>query len=185
MHEGAELADCLFVPTEGKLRIESKALGLVLELARARGLTGEQAVRAAIAEGFPTPKAQRLLENLRRLLCAACREQAARLGDGGGEAGEVERARLEREEIPARTSLQRGGLRAKRLAEPRDVHLKALCGLLRRLVRPQLVHQALSRDDLVRACQQEGEKRPLLARREPHRASVDERLHRPEDAKLD
>ena len=64
------------------------------------------------------------------------------------------------------------------------MHLQALRGLLRRLLRPQLVDQTLPQDDLVSASQQDREQRALLPAGQGQRAPVQEDFHRPQDAVL-
>jgi hypothetical protein len=58
-------------------------------------------------------------------------------------------------------------------------------GGFRRLLTPELVDQAVARDDLVRPHEQDGEQRTLMRAADPEPAPVSEHLERAEDAELE
>ena len=94
----------------------------------------------------------------------------------------IERAWLDMQQVavPARFE----SAVSQDLAQLGDVDLDALRRFRRRLLAPELVDQAVDRDDLVRVHQQRGQERALLRRPERDRAARLEGLDRPEDAEL-
>ena len=74
--------------------------------------------------------------------------------------------------------------RPERLAELRDVDLKRLLRRLRRLVLPERLDQAVSRDDLVRMEKQESEERTLLGAADVEDLPVLDDLEWSEDTEL-
>ena len=98
------------------------------------------------------------------------------------EARDVELARLDSGDVSGRTGHDHGlaaGL-SQSFAQLGDVDLHDLRGRRRRLVAPELVDQAVSRNDLVRAQQQDGEQRPLLRSSERQDTSTVSDLERAE-----
>ena len=74
---------------------------------------------------------------------------------------------------------------AECFAELRDVDMDAVEGACGRLVLPEGVDQAVRRDDLGAAQEEDREKRALLARSDLERLSARERLEGTEDAELE
>lgn len=70
----------------------------------------------------------------------------------------------------------------KHVPEPRDVHGHAVLGRRRRPGSPQLVHEALERNDLACSEQQRRDKGELLPAAEVERTIPDLGLERAEDA---
>src|SRR5262245_15983374 len=73
---------------------------------------------------------------------------------------------------------------SQRLAKLRDVHLDDLGSGRRRTVAPELLDQAIGRDDLVAVKEQKGEHRTLLRSAEGDLTPLRGDLERPEDPKL-
>ena len=73
---------------------------------------------------------------------------------------------------------------AEDLPQAGDVVLHRVDGGLRRLEAPELVDQAVDRNNLVRVGEQEGEQRPLPAASKRDRHAVVENLERAEDPEL-
>jgi hypothetical protein len=71
------------------------------------------------------------------------------------------------------------------LAQRRHIDLHELGRRRRRALAPQLVDDPVARHDLVRVEQQQREQRPLLRRPELDRRTVDHRLERAKQPKLD
>ena len=73
---------------------------------------------------------------------------------------------------------------SERLAELRDVDLNALYGLRGRAAVPEVLDQAIARDDLVGVQEEQREQPPLLGGAERDRTTLVDDLERPEDAEL-
>ena len=121
-------------------------------------------------------------ERERRLRVAA-REEAARLPGPLLEAGQVEVAGVELEQVAARTRPDHVCLR-QRAAQAGDVHLQRLRGVGGRRLRPEQLDQAAGGDDVVRVQEQERQQRPLLSASELDLACGPLDLERSEDPEL-
>jgi hypothetical protein len=128
------------------------------------------------------PHAERLAEDAGSLVGRARRQQRSATLEPGLEAIEIERALVQRQPVPARSRLD--DTVAERLPQLGDVDLHRLDRPRRRPLRPQLVDQPGRRNDLVRAQQQQCEKRTSLGRAERDLAALLPYHHRTEDAEL-
>ena len=79
---------------------------------------------------------------------------------------------------------EQGGTGAERLAKPRNARLQRRCARLGRLAGPQLLQQAVRRDDLVRVEEQEREQVSLARAGQRHEAVTVENLERAEDPEI-
>jgi hypothetical protein len=70
------------------------------------------------------------------------------------------------------------------LAQARDMHLDDLRCARWRFVRPEVVDQAIGRDDLVRVEQEQGENGALLAAADIEHSLTFEHLEGPQDSKV-
>ena len=98
------------------------------------------------------------------------------------EAREVELVALDADHVAGRAGDDPVG--AEGLAELRDVVLDRVQRLLGRAHSPELVDQAVGRDDLVRAGEQQGEQRSLALTPECKRAVGVDHLQGPKDPEL-
>ena len=135
-----------------------------------------------LGERRPAPQVERVREELGRAVRVAGLERRAPLGPEPGEPGEVERLRLDRDEVAGRLRPER--LRGQRLAQLRDVDLHHLRRGPGRLVAPEVVHEPVDRDGPVRVQEEPGEERTRLAAAERDRLAVLDRLEGPQQPEL-
>ena len=98
------------------------------------------------------------------------------------EAPQVERVRLDLDQVAGRTGDE--DVRREHLAEVRDVRLEDVDRCLGRLLAPELVDQAIARDDLVRSGEEERKQRALPRAAQGERVPAVDCLERPEDPEL-
>src|SRR5436190_19417111 len=102
----------------------------------------------------------------------------------------IEATRLDAEQVAARAGHEEGAgfplppARLERLAELRDVDLERAHRRRRRPRAPEVVDEAIGRDDPVRVQQEDRKERPLLGRCERDTTTVVADLQWPEDAEL-
>ncbi len=153
--EPLQLRDELGVPAELEIGVDA-----LLECGNAllfeAGALGARERCVELGERRPAPERERLAEHIRRL----GRRLVPRPCDGGLEAIEIELALAHPNQVAAGLGDDR--VAAERLAELRDVHLNRGRGGLGRLLAPELVDQALTRDGLVRVQEQKAEEAALL-----------------------
>ena len=141
------------VTPERKLRFDQLLVGAEPLVLEAGDFGLEKGRLRKICERRPAPKPERLTNQLCRTGGVPA---AARLGgfrDQRPESLSVELAGRERDRIAGATGLdpspRRASVIAERPAQPGDVHLHALRRARRRLVGPEVVHDAVERDRLV------------------------------------
>src|SRR5207244_2870545 len=126
------------------------------------------------------PERERFPQRLGSLLGIAGGEFRPAFLEQPSKAVAVELARLDTKHVAVPAGQEDSVTGAvQRLAQPRDVHLNDLRGARRRLVRPELVDQAVARYDLVRVQKQEGENSALLAAAHIEHALLVEHFERP------
>ena len=86
---------------------------------------------------------------------------------------------VELELVPGRAGGEHG---PERLPELRDVDLNGMRGRLRRVARPERLHEAIDRDDAARLERERGEERPRLRASERHGRSRSPDVDRAEEA---
>jgi hypothetical protein len=162
--ERLELAHKLSVLARGEIGVDpllERAEAQLLELRRVclrERLVGE------VGQRRPAPQRERLAQ----LRGRGGGIGAGRLRDQRLKAGQVELGRLDVERVAGRGGHQPAI--AELLAHARDVDLDALRHRGRRRVTPDLVHEALGRDDVVGVQQQHRQHGALLAPAERERA---------------
>ena len=147
---------------------------LLLEAAALGGR--ERAVE--LCKGDTPPERERLPEPFRRL----GRSRTARAGNSVLEAHEVELPVLEPHRVPGR--LRDDHISPEHFAELRDVHLDSRRCRLRRLVAPELVDQAVTRNGLVGTEEQERQEPALLGATQLEGPAFVLDFQRSEDAEL-
>jgi hypothetical protein len=135
-----------------------------------------------LGERRPSPQRKRLTQGVRGALRVTSGQSVPTLADEPLEALEVERIRLGAHPIAGGARLD--ALTAERLPQLRDVHLEGRARSLRRLVSPNLVDQAIARDDAVRVQEEESQERALLPPAERYEPTVLLGLERAKDAEL-
>ena len=143
------------------------------DLALGEGLEGE------VGKGRASRERERFLEELElaRGLCALglC-EQAL-------EAAEVELLTVDAQDITGRAGDEHVG--PEQLAQPHDEVVEGARGGSRRLLSPELLDEAIVRDDLARTDEEKPEERPLLVPTEGERPLRCDDLERPENPEVD
>src|ERR687898_1021099 len=182
-HQRFELADQRRVLAEREVRLDSvleRGQPVLLQLRRralGKYLEGEILERAA------APQCKRLAESIARVLRPPGTQRLPGLGDERVEAVEVELSKARPQQIAV--PLRHEQAVAERLAQIRHVDLNRFGAGRGRPLPPQLVDQAISRDDLAAVKQQDGEHGPLL-RTPQHQPPVAlDGLKRSQDPKLD
>ena len=135
-----------------------------------------------VGQGRPAPQRQGGAERLRRPGGRARGKRRVALVDVALEAVEVARVGLDLQHVAGRAGDEHAG--HEHLAQGGHVDLDELGRGGRRPLAPQLVHDPVARDDLVRAQQQQRQQRALLGRAEQDGHTVDRRLERPQQPKL-
>ena len=134
-----------------------------------------------VGERLAAPQRERLAQQLRRFLGMAVFERACTVRREPLEPVQVERARIDTEQIPGIACLD--GALAECLAKLRDIALQDVGGGVRRVVAPDRVDQPVRGHHLSRVEEQDGEHRALPGA-QACRATVDHRLDRPEHPEL-
>jgi hypothetical protein len=171
-HERLELPDELGVTARLQVGVHTVLERGEPQALESGDLRSREVLVREVCERRPTPHRERLAKPSRRAL----RGRFARLGNDLLEARAVELVRLDAQQV-ARLARDESPL-AELLAQARDVDLDALGRRARRPLRPQVIDQPRSRDDLVRMQQQDREQRALLSRPEVQRAPVLDHLQR-------
>ena len=175
--QGLELRDDTNVLAELELRGELLLERLEPQLFQPGDLGGERGLVREVGQRAASPEPERLGQDPTRGL--------GLMAVGTGLAEHV----LEEESIHLaafRPQAVAGGARLDRVArergtDPRDVHSERGPGILREIIPPERIDQALRRDDLVRLEYEVGEHDPLLRASERDRAVLPGDLERPQD----
>jgi hypothetical protein len=177
--EHFELPNELTVPTQGEVCLDAQLERSQAKLLEAKDLRLDERLAREVGESRPAPEAERIVEQSRSLvgLGLLC------LLDELLEAEEVELVGCDPDQISGITGDERLA-RAKRLPQPRDVELERVGGGPGRTRSPELVDEAIVRDDLVRTSQQNGEKRPLSRSAERQQTPFVDDLERSQDPEL-
>ena len=181
-HKRLHLADEIRVTAEREIGLDALLERHEPQLLEARDRRlGERLVRE-VGKRLPTPQRERRAQEPCRLLRVAGRACSARAIELALEARDVELVRLDSGDVPGWTGRDHGlaaGL-SQSFTQLGDVDLDDLRGRRRRLVAPELVDQAVNRNDLVRPQQEDGEQRTLLRSSERQDTSTVSDLERAE-----
>jgi hypothetical protein len=112
------------------------------------------------------------------------RRRIACPGQQRGEALHVHRVPRHLQEVAGGPGDDHGCGRTERLAQPGDVGLQRVAGILGRPLAEQVVDQPVERDDAAAAQQQRGQQPPLPRPGHPDRPTGYPDLQRPQDAEL-
>ncbi len=138
--------------------------------------------RVEVRQRRPAPERERLREQRRCTLRIAVGKRLAPLSREPLEAAEVDFATVELEDVAG--SAGEDTVRAKRLPQPRDVALQGGRCRLGGTIAPDVVDQAVARDDLVRMQDEQRQERALLRPAQRRDAAVVFDLERAEDPEL-
>jgi hypothetical protein len=177
--EAFELRDELAAETLLEVGVHASLQHVQAALVEAPDLRLGERLEAELGEGRAAPEGERLPKE---------RRAAVRALEGCGrrellEAAGVRRVGGDPEHV---TGLPRGEhVRRQQLADLRDEVLERRRRGARRRLAPELVHEAVDRDDLVRVDQEEGEEGALLLPAERDRPAVADDLERTEDPEIE
>ncbi len=157
--------------------------GSQVQLLEACDLVLREGLEGKVRERRSAPESECCAERLRGVLGLARGEKLSTLDELTLEAGGVELFALESEEVPVTAGLQAAV--PERPAQPRDVDVDAVRRARRRAFPPQHVDQALRRDHLAGAQEEERKERPLLAGADVELPPELGHLERAEDAVLE
>ena len=155
-HQRLELTDEPRMAPRGQLGVHARLEGLEPQLLDAGDLGLRERLIGEVAERRAAPQIQRLTQLARRPLGVG----HARLADQAFEACHVKLGAVDAQDVARRTRHQ--AALPEHLAQPRHVELDALGRGRRRRRAPEIVEQAVDRDDLVGVQQKHRQQRPLL-----------------------
>ena len=172
------------VAAESELGLGQQLEGRGAQVVKARDLALGEGLEGQVRQRPPAPQRERLLERRRRPRRAARGQLAAAFPDQPLEAPRVELLRVELERVAV---LAGGDLLAapQRPPQPRDVDLDGLGRRRRRLLAPQLIHQAVTAERLPGVQEQHRQERPLPRAADRHHTVAVDDLQWPEDAEFD
>jgi hypothetical protein len=176
--ERLQLAHQLGMVTERVVGIDAVLQRRQPDFVQACDLPTREGLVFQIGKGRPAREGERLAQQPGRRRGSG----AARLVDERFEAVEVQLPGLYREHISRRLGAKNP--RGQDAAQVRDMHLQRLAGRLRRAIAPQLVDEAVGRDDLVAMQEQDRQEPPLLGRAEANRAPFVDDLQRAKDSEV-
>jgi hypothetical protein len=159
------------VTTERKLGLDSILGGRQPQLLEPGGLDPSEWSIGEIDERGPAPQRERFAQLLSRLRGVACREVGPCLLDDALEPIRVQLPGLDAKQVAGTAGDEQLGLQEP--AQLRDAVLDDLGRCRRRIALPELVNQAIARDDLV-CMQQENRQQLALA----HSAQLDRTISR-------
>ena len=177
--ERLQLGHELGVPAEGEVGLAAQLERVQPELLEAPRLGLGEGLGDHVGQRRAAPERQRLAQEPR----GGRRRGVLGLGHERLEAAQVEVVAAEPEDVARLLRLDRVR-RRERLAQLRDVVLQRVRRVGRRCGAPQLVDQAVDRDDLVGARDQEREERPLPRSADADRTAPVDDLQGSEDAEL-
>ena len=141
-----------------------------------------EALVGEVRERRASPQRQRVAEPPRRVGRQAASKQAPPLVHQPLEAVEIERIRLDLNDVAGRSGRQH--LLRKRFAQSRDVDAQCGGGSLGRVLAPELVDQPVGGNDLVGMEEEQGEEGTWLGAAQGYLAAVVPRLERSQDPEL-
>lgn len=183
-----ELGDEAEVSGERELGVDPLLDRCETELLQPLGFDPRKSLELEIGERPPTPE---LLGCAERDRCGGWIAAGKRLAAFRGQPLEplqVELPRLDPEQVAGRPRDQTGLVRRQRaqeLAKPRDVVVEGVLGRVQALVGEELADQPLTRDDAIRAEQEEREQPALLRSTGVDHLSVQANRERTKDAELE
>ena len=147
-HQCLELPDQLVVTPEREISVEPELDRYQPDLLEPGDRRLGEALIGEIRQRWTSPEREGVAEPLRRVGRQAASEQAPSLVHEALEAVEIERIRLDPDDVAGRSGRQH--VPRKRLAQSRDVDPQRGGGVLGRVVAPELVDQPVGGNDLVR-----------------------------------
>ncbi len=180
--EHLELADHRTVLAEHQVGVDTILQRSQAHFLQARDLAVSERLIGQIGERFPAPQRQRRAQQLSRAPSVTVGERPAPVRDHDLELLDIDLTRHRREQVTAATRQQH--LVAERLAQMRHVSLQRLRRRRRRALPPKLIDQAIARDRLPTAQQQNRQQRPLLRAAKHNRPLLLDHLKRPQDTEL-
>ena len=181
-HESLELANQPAVMTEHEVGVDTVLKRGQPRFLQARNLALSERLVRQISERVPAPQGQRGAQQLTGAGSLTVGERVTPVRDQGLEALGVHLTRRGRKQITAGTRQEHVG--AERLTQVRHVPLQRFRCRCRRSLAPQLIDQAIARERLPAAQQQDREQRPLARAAEHNRPFLLDHLKRPQDAEL-
>ncbi len=177
-----KLPDELVVPPEREVGVDPELDRRQPDLLEPGDRRLRETLVGEVGERRASPQGQRLAQLLRPVCRQPASEQAPPLLHEALEAVEIERVRFDPDEVAGRP--RRQDVRRQRLPQPRDVDPQRSRSVVRRALRPELVHQLVSGDDLVGVKEEHGEQRARLGPAEGSLAAFVPRLERSQDPEL-
>ena len=177
--EAFELADDLGVTAEREIGFEAQLERSQPQLLEPADLVAGERLVLELRKGWAAPQPERLPQQVAGLLGGALAEALAAPLEQAVEPRQVERARLDAEQIPGQARLEHALV--EQLAQLRDVDLHGLDRGRRRLLAPEVVDEPRGRHQLVRVQQQHGEHRPLLRPTQRQLTALAADRERPQD----
>ena len=182
-HQRLELADQRGVPAEREIGVDPILERREALLLQPRSLALRKRLIREVRQRRPAPQRQRLPQPSARELRITLRERVAALRHARLESVRIELPRLQLEHVPAASGHEQTITQG--LAQIRDVHLHGLCRAAGRALSPQLIDQAINRDNLPPVQQQHRQHSPLLWGPERQRTIVVDDLQRPKDSEFE
>jgi hypothetical protein len=181
-HERLELSDQLVMTPELEIGVDPELDGGGSDLLQPRDRGLRELLVREVREGRTAPLRQRLPQAFGRLSGQPAGQQAPPLVHQSLEAVEVERLRLDPQDVPGRP--RREHVRRERPAQTRDVDAQRVAAPIARLVSPEVVDQAVGGDDLVGVQEQHRQKPARLGPAQWELTAVVPRLERSQDPEL-
>ena len=142
LHECLELADQLARLPDRELRLDPLLLRFLTELLEPCDLRLGERLEREVGQRVAAPQGERI----GRASCRPHRLADARLREQLLEANRVQRLRVDVEHISGRSREQRQVV-AEQASQARDVRLDRVLRTPRRLLRPEVLHETILRDD--------------------------------------
>src|SRR5437773_10009197 len=177
--EPLELADELSASAELEVGVDSLLQRFQPELLESADLALRKGLEGKVAERRAAPQRERLAQRLRTLL----RVLLPRLGGELLEAPQIELVGLDPEQVARR--LRHEDVGRNELAKLHDEVLERRRRRLRTLLPPELLDDAIAREQLAGVDQQEAQEGALLLAAKGDRALLVRHFERPEDAELE
>ena len=160
------------MPPEGEVGVDTILQRGQAQLIHAPNRCLCEGLEREVCEGGAAPETQRLAQLRRGLLRSPSAERGAAVAEELLEPIQVDLIGVEPDEVAGTLSDEDLARRAEQLAQLRHVDLDRVGGRRRRLLAPELVDQAIGRDDLIRVEDQDDEQRSPLRAAELERPPV-------------